>query len=138
MGDEGTKGQGRQGKLETHSSTSETRSSTSELRSSTSEAQLSLCPIPYTSLREAAPTTSLRDATRTLSTSAQCPFYNSITALTCILVKVAAFWLEASSSRIWTSTTLLSILLTGSVLMTFCRRTCKPLRSTIPCNSIGR
>ena len=31
------------------------------------------CPIPNTSLPEAAPTTSLRDATRTLSTSAQCP-----------------------------------------------------------------
>ncbi|MHC5675947.1 hypothetical protein [Nostoc sp.] len=29
--------------------------------------------MPNTSLREAAPTTSLRDATRTLSTSAQCP-----------------------------------------------------------------
>ncbi|MHC5612553.1 MAG: hypothetical protein ACYTXA_16445 [Nostoc sp.] len=29
--------------------------------------------MPNTSLREPAPTTSLRDATRTLSTSAQCP-----------------------------------------------------------------
>ncbi|MHC5614332.1 MAG: hypothetical protein ACYTXA_25895 [Nostoc sp.] len=29
--------------------------------------------MPNTSLREAAPTASLRDATRTLSTSAQCP-----------------------------------------------------------------
>ncbi|MHC5725748.1 MAG: hypothetical protein ACYTXY_16755 [Nostoc sp.] len=34
------------------------------------------CPMPNTSLREAAPTTSLRDATRTLSTSAQCPMPN--------------------------------------------------------------
>ncbi|MHC5614782.1 MAG: hypothetical protein ACYTXA_28315 [Nostoc sp.] len=33
------------------------------------------CPMPNTSLREAAPTTSLGDATRTLSTSAQCPIY---------------------------------------------------------------
>ena len=35
------------------------------------------CPMPNTSLREAAPTTSLRDATRTLSTSAPCPMPNA-------------------------------------------------------------
>ncbi|MDF5736130.1 hypothetical protein [Nostoc sp. S13] len=33
--------------------------------------------MPNTSLREATPTASLRDATRTLSTSAQCPMPNA-------------------------------------------------------------
>ncbi|MEH1928956.1 sensor histidine kinase [Nostoc sp.] len=40
-------------------------------------AQYKSVQVPNTSLREAAPTTSLPDATRTLSTSAQCPMLNT-------------------------------------------------------------
>jgi len=39
--------------------------------------RMKIITMPNTSLRETAPTTSLRDATRTLSTSAQCPMPNA-------------------------------------------------------------
>ncbi|WP_298912976.1 hypothetical protein [uncultured Nostoc sp.] len=67
--------------LDTRSSTFDTRSSTFDTRSSTSEPQSFQCPMPDTTLGEAAPTASPNSwrgctngyAQDKLSTSAQCP-----------------------------------------------------------------
>ncbi|MEH2395397.1 MAG: hypothetical protein V7K21_28345 [Nostoc sp.] len=58
MRHEGAGEQGSKGELELDSSTFDTRSSTFDTDSFTSEPQSFQCPIPDTSLREAAPTAS--------------------------------------------------------------------------------